>query len=234
MLMLVKYELRRKLVTILGICLTMMIGNLFLLTKLDSWQMGVPILSTFLGVGGLILIFISSLTLLGDYLYNEQGYLLFTLPQSGVALLTSRLLAAVMQISMVTMVGLVMFCVIDQGKILNALLRHVQGYELVYSILLYLWTIISVLTFIYFCMVVGKIALKGKKVGKIGSFILFFLLGMGWKVVTFVISNFFPQVVQLDSLATITINVGSAIAESVIFVLLFMTTSYLLEHKVDL
>ena len=234
MLHLIKYELRGKYLSILGICLTVIMGNLFLMTKVSSWEIAVPVLSTFLGGGALILMFLSSLTLMSDYLYNEQGYLLFTLPQSGVSIMLSRLLAAVSQISIVTIVALIMFYLVDQEKIMKVILRHIEVRELLYSVVMYLWTIVSALTVIYFCLVVGKIALKGKKLGKIGSFIIFILLSIGHNGVTFIIANFFPQSVQLDSISTITINIGTTIFDMMAFMVLFWATSYLLENKVEL
>jgi len=234
MLNLIKFELRGRLLTILGICFTVIIGNLFLMTKVGSWQIAVPILSTFLGVGALVVMFISTLTLMSDYLYNDQGYLLFTLPQSGVSITASRLITAVFEISIVAIVSLFMFCLLDQGRMLNSVLQSNEIYELLYSILMYLWTIVSVLTFIYFCIVVGRIALKGKKIGKIGSFIIFFLLSIARNGLTMIISNFFPQMVELDSFTTISFNIGSTLFDIVTFVILFMATSYLLEHKLDL
>jgi ABC-2 type transport system permease protein len=231
---LIKYELRGKFLTILGICLTVIIGNLFLLTKVGSWEIGVPVLSGFLGSSALIVICLSSLTLMSDYLYDDQGYLLFTLPQSGVAIMASRLIAAVIQIGIVTIVSALMFCLLDQGRILNIILHHVAVAELLYSILMHLWTIVSALTFIYFCMVVGRVALKGKKLGKIGSFIIFFLLSIAKAGVTLIIADSFPQIVQLQSVTAMTINIGSIIFDIITFVILFMATSYLLEHKVEL
>lgn len=231
---LIKYELRGKLLTILGICLTVIMGNLFLLTQIGSGGIGVAILSTILGVGGLVVIFISSLTLMSDYLYNDQGYLLFTLPQSGVAITASRLITAVIQISIVTIVSALMFCLIDQGRMLNAMLQGVEVHEILISILMYLWTIVSTLTFIYFCMVIGRIALKGKKIGKIGSFIIFFLLSGVRNGLSSINSNYFPQIVQLDSFSSFTINIGNTIFDVITFAILFMSTSYLLEHKIDL
>ena len=234
MLNLIKYELRGKILTIIGLCLTVIMGNIFLMTKIGSWQIGAPLLSTILGIGSLVVIFISSLTLMSDYLYDDQGYLLFTLPQSGVAITTSRLIAAIIQISIVTSVSLLMFCLLDQGRLLNSILQGSEVQELLYSILMYIWTIVSVLTFIYFCMVVGKIALKGKKLGKIGSFIIFILLSIGKTGLTAIISSLFPQIVELNAITLITINIGSMIVDIITFVILFMATSYLLENKVDL
>jgi ABC-2 type transport system permease protein len=234
MLNLIKYELRKKYLTMLGICITVIMGNLFLMIKIGSGGTGVAILSTVLAIGALVAIFISSLTLMSDYLYDDQGYLLFTLPQSGVSITASRLIAAVIQISIVTIVSVLMFCLIDQGRMLNIILSDSKLPELLYSILMYIWTIVFTLILIYFCMVVGKIALKGKKIGKIGSFIIFILLNIALSGLTAIISNFFPQIVQFNALATITINIGSTIFDMITCVLLFMATSYLLENKVDL
>jgi hypothetical protein len=83
-------------------------------------------------------------------------------------------------------------------------------------------------------MVVGRIALKGKKVGKIGSFIIFFLLSIARTGLSVAIANLFPQMVQIHSVTIMTMNVGSMIFDIITFGILFMATSYLLEHKVDL
>lgn len=171
---------------------------------------------------------------MSNYLYNEQGYLLFTLPQSGKAILVSRLATAVIQFAIVTMVSAVMFFLNDQEKIWNAIARHVAATEVLYSIMMYLWTIVSELTFIYFCMVVGKVAFRGKKLGKMGSFIFFVFFSVGRNGLSVIISNFFPDVVQLNSIVTITMNIGETIFDIILFGILFTSTSYLLEHKVDL
>jgi hypothetical protein len=234
MLNLIKYEVRGKFLTILGISLTVIMGNLLLMTKVDSWQVGASVLSGIIGIGALIVMFLSSLTLMSDYLYNEQGYLLFTLPQTGLSIMVSRLIAAVMQISIVTIVSLLMFCLLDQGRMFNIIMRNSEVSELLYSLLMFLWAIVSALTFIYFCMVVGKIALRGKKIGKIGSFIIFFVFSMIRNGLTLMISNFFPQIIQLHSFTTVTFNVGATIFDIITFAVLLMATSYLLEHKVDL
>lgn len=231
---LIKYELRGKSLTILAICLTVIIGNIFLRLQFGSGGIGVPILSTIIGIGGLVVIFISSLTLMSDYLYNDQGYLLFTLPQSGVSIMTSRLITAVIQISIVSIVSALMFCFIDQGRMFNAMLEGVEVREMLISILMYIWTIVSSLTFIYFCMVIGRIALKGKNIGKVGSFFIFFLFSGVRNGLSAISSNYFPQIVQLDSFTSFSINIGNTIFDVVTFAILFMSTSYLLEHKIDL
>ena len=235
---LIKYEIRGNLLTILGICLTVIIGNLFLMTKVGSWEIAVPLLSGFLAIGAFILIFLSTLTFMSHYLYDDQGYLLFTLPQSGLSIMASRLIAAVIQISIVTIVSLVMFCLLDQGRLLNNILQGTELLDILSSIIMYLWTIVSTLTLIYFCMVIGKVALKGKTLGKIGSFVIFFLVSGLRNGLSIINSNYFPQIVKFDSMTAVntafTINIGNTIFDVIVFVILFIGTSYLLEHKVDL
>ena len=119
-----------------------------------------------------------------------------------------------------------MFSLVDQEKVMKVLLRHIAVSELLYSALMYLWMIVSTLTVIYFSLVVGKIALRGKKLGKIGSFIIFILLTVGHNGVTFIIENFFPQSIQLDSISTITINIGTTIFDVVAFFILFYLPSF--------
>ena len=106
MFKLIKYELRSTFLTILGICISVIIANLFLMTKKDSWDMNaVTGLSVCLIIGAIIVIFISSLKIMSKYLHEDSGYLLFTLPQSGTSIITSRLITALIQISIVAFVS---------------------------------------------------------------------------------------------------------------------------------
>ena len=106
MFKLIKYELRSTFLTILGICITVIIANLLLMTKKGSWDVAVPGLSICLIIGAIIVIFISSLKIMSKYLHGDEGYLLFTLPQSGASIITSRLITALIQISIVVFVCL--------------------------------------------------------------------------------------------------------------------------------
>lgn len=234
MFQLVKYELRGKLFTLAAICLTVIAGNLFLMTKINSWQVGASVFSGFLGSGAVILISFFSLTLMSDYLYNEQGYLLFTLPQSGVSILISRLITAVIQITLVALVAFLMFSLLDQGRVMEVLVRQFGPDEILHSVLMHLWGIISGLTFIYFCMVAGRVALGGKTAGKIGSFVIFLLLSMTKAGVTAMLADYFPREMEFHSIIALTMNMGSIVLDVAVFVVLFMATSYLLEHKIDL
>ncbi|MBU3145040.1 hypothetical protein [Clostridium sp. CF012] len=251
MFKLIKYELRSTALTILGICITVIVANLLLMTKKGSWDVAVPGLSVCLTIGAIIVIFISSLKIMSKYLHGDEGYLLFTLPQSGTSILTSRLITALIQTTIVVFVCVLMFNLIVPEEINYSFLKTLTFSQILFSIIVYIWSIISSLTFIYFCMVIGKVALKGKKLGKIGSFIIFIILTVAISWLTFKIAALFPQTLNLGGSSIsnnfktsnssfsisgggFNINIASTIFDIITFVGFFITTTYLIDKKLDL
>jgi ABC-2 type transport system permease protein len=197
MLKLIKYELRATYLTILGICITVIIANLLLYTKKGSWDDSViPILSMCLAIGAIIVIFISSLKIMSRYLHGEEGYLLFTLPQSGASVIGSRLITALAQISIVGFISLLMFSFTIPQEANTNLLKEIKANEILFSIIGYIWATISSLTLIYFCMIIGKVALKGKKLGRIGSFIIFIIISLALSWISSKLTTLFPQILN--------------------------------------
>jgi len=252
MFKLIKYELRATFLTIIGICISVIIASLLLMTRKGSWNTDIITgLSICLTIGAMIVIFISSLKIMSKYLFGDSGYLLFTLPQSGMSILTSRIITAFIQISIITFVSLLMCNLTVAGSIDFSLLKNFKISELSYFIISYIWMIVYSLTFIYFCMIIGKVALKGKKLGKIGSFIIFIILSVAIGWISTKITTLLPQTLNLNDFSIITkytltnsnfavsggvlnINIASTIFDIFIFVGLFMTNSYLIDKKLDL
>ena len=252
MFKLIKYELRSTFLTIIGICISVIIANLFLMTKKDTWDGNTVMgLSTCLIIGAIIVIFISSLKIMSKYLHGDSGYLLFTLPQSGVAIMASRLITGLIQISIVVFVSLLMFNLTVTGKIDLSFFKDIKLGIMLFFIIQYIWSIGYSLTCIYFCMVIGKVALKGKKLGKIGSFINFIILtvAIGW--LSTKITTQFPQTINLSNFSINTtnnilnpdftlsggafnMNIAGAIFQVITFVGLFITSTYLIDKKLDL
>ncbi len=251
MFKLIKYELRSTFLTILAICISVIIANLFLMTKRDSWDVAATGLSVFLIIGAIIVIFISSLKIMSKYLHGDEGYLLFTLPQSGMSIITSRLLTALIQISIVIFVSIFMFNFTVSDKTFFNLFKDFNFIDVFYSIIVYIWGVFSSLTFIYFCMIIGKVALKSKKLGKIGSFIIFIILSIALSWLSTKISSIFPQTLNLygssfensfkSSTSNFSIsggafnpNIASTLFDIITFVGFFLSSSYLIDKKLDL
>ncbi|MBU3159698.1 hypothetical protein KPL37_08040 [Clostridium frigoris] len=248
MFKLVKYELRANFLTIIGICITVIIASLLLMTKKGTWTIAVPALSACFTIGSMIVIFIVSLKILSQYLYGDSGYLLFTLPQSGTSIMASRLIAALIQISIVGIVTILMLYLTVTEKIDFSFLKDIKASEMIEYIISYIWMIISSLTIIYFCMIIGKVALKGKKIGKVGSFIIFIIISSLISWLSFKLMTILPQTLNLSnftitngnvmnfgtSSAAFTVNIAQTIFDIIVFIGLFMTSSYLIDKKLDL
>ena len=252
MFKLIKYELRSTFLTIIGICISVILANLFLMTRKGSWDKQVIIaLSVCLIITAMVVIFISSLKIMSKYLHEDSGYLLFTLPQSGMSILTSRLLTALIQISIVGFLSFLMFYFTVIQAIDLSFLKDVEISVILYSIIGYILITFYSLTFIYFCMVIGKVALKNKKLGKIGSFILFIILSSLMSWLAFKIGTAFPQTLNLGGSALnnsfksttssftisdlgLNINIANSIFDIITFAGFFFSTSYLIDKKLDL
>ena len=248
MLKLVKYELRGNLFTIIGICIGMVIGNLMLLTRRGVWNNSTIYgLSVLIAVIGMVVIFIYSLNIMSKYLHGDSGYLLFTLPQSGVSIVTSRLITGIVQITGVGIVALLVTYLCFDGKIDFSFLHFIKFRMVLFSLISYLYSMSYFLILIYFSMIIGKAALRSKKLGKIGSFVVFIALcvAIGW--VSTKIYRAFPQSFDMGKLLsgsilgnsssidlTYKMNIASTIFDLLLFGGLFSSSCYLLEKKVDL
>jgi ABC-2 type transport system permease protein len=253
MFKLIKYELRATILNLIGICAIVTIANLFLMTRKNSWDsVTIMGLSATLIIGAVIVIFFASLKIMSKYLYDDSGYLLFTLPQSGVSIVGSRLLTALIEITIVVCVSISMFYLNTSDQV--SLASFFKGFKpgiVIFNLITYIWGIIYLLTLIYFCMVIGKVALKGKKIGKIGTFIIFVLLilAIGW--LSNKIKIALPQNLNLAdfsinktgvilnsdfSIASgqYNISIAQTIFQIIIFAGLFMSTSLLIDKKLDL
>lgn len=249
MFKLVKYELRANFLTIIGICITVIIASLLLMTKKGTWTIAVPALSVCFTIGALIVIFIASLKIMSKYLYGDSGYLLFTLPQSGKSIMASRLITSLIQMSIVGIVTFLMVYLTVTEKIDFSFLKDVKIGQLLEYLINYVFTILYSLTIIYFCMIIGKVALKGKKIGKVGSFIFFIIISSLISWLSFKLMTVLPQTLDLSNFtitnasvlnlntttpSAFTINIAQTIFDILIFIGLFLTSSYLIDKKLDL
>lgn len=249
MLKLIKYELRGNLLIIAGICITVIVASLLLLTQRTSWGTSVTsVLSVLLSIATITIILISSLKLMSKYLHNDTGYLLFTLPQSGINILLSKLLTALIQITLVIAVTILGIWVSTSAPLNFSFLNNITFMGIIGVLFIYVWGIISFLAFIYFCMVIGKVALRNKMLGKIGSFIIFIMLtiGMGW--LSTKLTYIFPQTINLNSslflknvdlsvnisYSLFRINISNLIFNVLTFVTFFVGTAYMIDNKLDL
>ena len=202
-------------------------------------------------IAAMIVILISSLKIMSKYLHEDEGYLMFTLPQSGRSIITSRLITALIQISFVAFVSFSMSYFTMPVEIDLSLFKDIKFSAILCSIILYIWAVVSSLTFIYLCMVIGKVALKGKKLGKIGSFIIFIILSGVISWLSYKLGTIFPQTLNLGGSSIVNniqssnsgfsitagvpnVNISQILFEIVVFIGFFIGGSRLIDNKLDL
>lgn len=232
MFSLVKYELKgyfKDFIIILGI---ITILNMLLYTKMHSWpEAAIVTVSVLITFGAAIIVLIWNIKLFSRDMYEDSGYLLFTIPQNGYSVLGSKLITSIIQALIVGGIAL----------IFNFIFLHNINLKLVISGLL---NYISFLTTIYFSIALSKIAIKKRRFGKLGGFVIFVVVFLIIGKVTTIIAETFPKTFSLDALSIhsqltlygsseFSINIATTIFSFILFILMFVATSYVIENKID-
>ena len=191
-------------------------------------------------------------------LYEDRGYLTFTLPISGHEIVASKLIVALMWFLslgiLVILIHLFMiFIFATKQVVVRDLLREisvavsqimtVKGVLL--SILLLVFSLINILVSIYFSMTLGKVSFRNKKIGGLW-FIIFLILTVILGFIQLKLVDIFPTYINLNTFEigntvgmvlgeeAFTANIASNIFSIISTTVLFFGTGYLIERKIDL
>jgi len=254
---LIKYELKgyyKELSILLGMVVFL---NLLLLTRINVWpREAIAMFSFFIAFASSIVIFVWNISLYNRDLYGNTGYLLFTLPQKGNSILASKFLSSFIQMLAVNFVSFIFLIwnlskVNGFDKIFLSLQESLNANALILGLLTTVYQYIYLLIFIYFCITISKVAIRKKRTGKLGAFIMFVLLSVIiGKLGTWIMDIFsnkisfniltpqaFQQLSQYANLTVspdISFNIAYCIFNFITLMGLFLATSYLLEHKMDI
>lgn len=254
MLNLIKYELKgniKDFIIAFGIILLL---NLLLLTRVNTWESGAIFASSYMiTFGAMIVVFIWNIKLFSKDMYSDSGYLLFTLPQRGYSILGSKVLTALIQTILTSIFALAFnFIVFTQvtkewKEILSKVKDFINANFIVFGIGSGILQIAYLLLIIYFSISLSKVAIKNKKFGKLSAFIIFIVFSLIAGKISSLLVKAFPQSFKIDMLSLkmqsiaispyqhqLSINVSYVIFNAIIFIGLFLITSYILENKVDL
>lgn len=247
---LVKYELKgyfKDFIIIIGIIALL---NILLYTRIHSWPEGViATLSFLISFGALIIVLIWNIKLFSRDMYEDSGYLLFTLPQTGYSVLGSKLITAIIQGLIVGAVALAFNFIalqsIDEVRSnLGLIANNINPKLTVLSIASSLLNYIFFLTTVYFSIALSKIAIKKRRLGKLGGFVIFVIVSLVVAKITSVIGKIFPKNFSLNILSAqsqfglygsneLSVNIAVTIFSIILFILMFIATSYIIENKID-
>ena len=258
-----KYEIKGTYKFILGILATVIIASTIIqltvlkeLNNLDSpthmnGMTGiVALLLTLVIFGAFIAAFFYIIGSFRKELYEDRGYLTFTLPLTGNQILGSKLIVSMLWYGILG-IGMVLYNVI-----LTTILHGSQWFELFRGLKEYIGTnllsiaivsgILSVATtliLIYFSMALSRVSIRNKKVGGVW-FIIFIVLSVLTNYLAVKVGKILPYYLDFDTFKILhyydinplvpSMNIFSQLMQIVFAIAAFLGTGYLIEKKIDL
>ncbi|MCI1575992.1 MAG: hypothetical protein LKH78_09795 [Weizmannia coagulans] len=214
MLKYVKYEIRGTYKFILGILALVFI----LLTSMYAYSNKEGSLfhsaQIFMSIGVMLLFgaaLIAFLYIVGSFrkeLYEDSGYLTFTLPLTGNQILGSKLIAAliwfiglgiaVALINFLLMMIFSPFHIYHLSQLFFMISKVLSIKACIYMIFSMACSVVSVLLLIYFSMALGKVTFRHKKIGGLW-FVLFIILSSIFGYIDTEISQWIPYYLDLNT-----------------------------------
>lgn len=213
---------------------------------------------------GAIVLLLSALVIFGAFLaaffyiissfrkelYEDRGYLTFTLPLTGNQILGSKLIVSMLWYGVLGL-GIVLY-----NLILATILHGTQWFVMFNDLKDFVGTNIIViaivdgialiaitLILIYFSMALSRVSIRNKKVGGIW-FIIFLVLNGLTNYVAIKIGNILPYYLDLETLKIVhyyklnpllpNINILGLMTQIIITIGAFFATGYFIEKKIDL
>lgn len=184
-------------------------------------------------------------------LYEDRGYLTFSLPLTGRQIVGTKLLIALMW-SVVIGLSMIIFN-LTLGSILFGT-RWIEGFreliknipaniELTIGFSMFLSSTISLLL-IYFSITLSKVSIKNKKIGGLW-FILFLVLSAIVSYLTTKVAGLFPYYLDIDKFKivkgvmfgdplSVGYNISAMVFSLIVAIATFFGTSYLIDKKVEI
>lgn len=263
MLKLMKYEIIDKYKAMLILTIIMIILNTGLAIEMNNWPEGASlILSILIATAAWVTLLVWCIGIFGKDLYEEKGYLTYTLPQKGYSIIASKLIISFVYFDIVAVIaGLFIryFACNVSGivKLMDTAGLRVNTLGIAIGGAVYCGiSFIELLIMIYFAIAVTRIAIRKRTAGKFAAFVVFIVISIAEGVLDFFLRKLFPQQLYLkifvgasgaisqsvlDDKNTaelvmngLPINISSLVLTIVLCVVFFVATSYIVEKKIDL
>lgn len=261
---LIKYELKGNYKLFGGVFGIVILLNILLFTRINKWS-DPAIIALFSVVA--VALFVTALVFVvnsfRNELYEDRGYLTFTLPVSGKKILASKLITGAIWFAIAGIITLLSIKILLGSMFDVNVMQKINLYINTKSMFLIgtlfsIVNLIMLLLLIYFSITLTRVALKRKRMSKFLGFITFILLNFCIYYIEYKLMNLFPQTIgfKLDFLknaqdkvgalsidnqsmisingSNLNINIASTIYNIIVYVGLFLSTGYLMENKTDL
>lgn len=212
MLKLIKYEFKtisKEFLIILGAIILL---NLALMTRINVWSDNAVIgLSFLICFGAAVAVFIYNIIIYTRDLKQDTGYLLFTIPKNGYAILGAKLSSALIVMVAAMILGCIMVFfvgVIAMGNF-DAFVKAFTDLKnmnninifkfilvvIVDAIIVILWYIEFLLT-IYLAITISKVIMNGRKFSGLVSFLIYIIINLITGKVYELLSKAIPKTIN--------------------------------------
>jgi len=242
MLKLIKYEIKTVWKDLIMILAVMALLNLALMTRVNIWKNDLVLgFSCLIFFGGLVAVFISNIRMITRDLKENTGYLLFTVPQSGYAIVGEKLIVSLIEVFFAGIIGMcfiVFFSSLVSGNSL--------GLPSVLQVIVFLYEYVSIIMFIYFVIAITRMIMKGRRLSGFVEVALFAALSFVSYKVAEVLNRIFPLKISLSGVTNFQMsssnvsyginsyNIASGIFDIIVTMVLFVVVAYILEKKIEI
>lgn len=260
---LLKYEFKGNYKSFLGLFAITALLNILIFTRINIWKNAAIIaLFSLVAVAAFVVVFVFVVSSFKNEMYEDRGYLTFTLPIGGKKIVASKLISGIIWF---TGLGIMV-------SIFTRILIGFIGPEVVNQINLYVNTkaaflvgalfgiinLIMLLLMIYFSITITRVALRKKKMSGFLGFIAFIVLNIVIFYIEYRLMRLFPEALSFStdflqntnvngslmtinnesmmsiSNGSININIAAFIYNIIVYIGLFLSTGYLIDNRIDI
>lgn len=189
---------------------------------------------------------ITGVTLCKRDIYGDTGYLMFSLPVKGYAIVGYKLICSFIELIILSSIPLILVVSYYshlssniRDQVSSALNQHASVY--IYIVIGLLITFAFILLLAHFSIAISKTAIANKKFGKFISVVIFFVSIWTLGKISDLLAKLFPYSIDSSMFANsgnISFQRGSENVAVMIFnfaicVILFIATSYIIEKRLD-
>lgn len=243
-----KYEIKGSYKFILGVIAIFLILNTISYIKISSDY--IRFIAYMILFGTSLAAFLYIVGSFKNELYEDRGYLTFTLPLTGREILGSKLIVAMMWFAILGTIvflhNLFMMSWISKVS-LSEILEYFSSVDIniikmfLYCMMLLIIGVIITLLLIYFSMALSRVSLKNKKIGGIW-FVVFLVLSIVFFYFLAKITSWIPYSIDMSTFKVVVplngsifnLNIAGFIYTIVVGVGVFLTTGYIIDNKIDL
>lgn len=254
---LIKYEIQGRSKLIIGGIIAFTIANLMLMSNYvfrnpqnighdDKYIVISIIFMALLSLIGIIVIIVDSVNLMKKDLFTDTGYLLFSIPQKGATILGSKLIVSLIEFILYGFftvgfffIHAFIFSSIHSSDSIRELINIglptlLENISTIIIVLLQMFvSIIAFILTIYLALTIAKSLMHSKKHSGFISFIIFVVLQIIISKLSDLINSFFgisaTSVAELSKYSYVSLSF-----QLILCVVIFASTAYLIDNKVEM